>query len=767
MPRIEREIMDGWEFALNKCEENSFRAVSLPHDWAISAPFDKSMDEGEAQGFRNRWGVGWYRKSYYLDKVKPNYCYYLDFGGIYENSTVWVNGSEAGGRKYGYSSFCLEITDFVKEGENVILIQVDNTGKPADRWYSGAGIYRTVKWIELEKTHLEEDEIFVRSTVSGTQAVVTVDAGIKKSVRAVLKNGGTLLESKSETGMLSFSLMDAKLWSAQEPNLYELTVQLMDGERVADTISMKIGIREIQMRPNQGMFVNGKKVLLKGVCIHQDVGCRGTAARAELWRKRLENLKEMGCNAIRTAHHTFAREFLDLCDEMGFYVYEECFDKWTGGLYGRYFESEWKKDVESMVKRDRNRACIFIWGVGNEVENQALEPMLEILKKLKRHVLSMDSSRSVTYAMNPHFKREGKIDISEIKDIQKFVDEVDDREIYDMEERIEYIERIADLVDVISCNYQEQWYEEIHKRIPDKLILGTETYQFFKGHPKQMMNFTCENPQQVPFQKEYAIGSMIWTGIDYLGESMGYPAKGWSGAVIRTNGERRPGYYILQSYWSEKPMVHFSVMDYSLEDEGVKEHWDMPIYADHWHFPQFHKTVIPYMIASNCETVGLFLNGKQYYVADPQECPDGIITGFLPWQAGTVRVVGYQQGEEACSYTLVTPGPAVKLVFEEETMTCAARENYEIMLTTGAADADGNFYFRESARVRFYVEGPAEILAVDNGNLMGNEPYDADTIHMYHGKASVLLRLKGQKGRVSVSAFAEGMQSGQAVICVV
>lgn len=765
MPRLETEIMEGWEFALNSCEDERFKPVDLPHDWAITSAFDKTMEQGEAQGFRNRCGIGWYKKTYYLNKKKQGYCYYLDFGGIYENSTIWVNGKEAGGRKYGYSSFRIEITDYVQEGNNQILVKVDNTAIPADRWYSGAGIYRTVKWIELEEKHFDEKEIIIRTKQKGTKTEILIDCGAKENISAILEDGEEKKEFFGEEGSVILHLEDARLWSAEEPNLYTLTLQLWDLGRIVDCVTYKVGIREIVMVPSQGMYVNGKKTILKGVCIHQDVGCRGIAAKPEIWRERLKNLKEMGCNAIRTAHHTFAPEFLDLCDEMGFYVYEECFDKWTGGLYGRYFETEWKKDIESMVKRDRNRACVFIWGVGNEVENQGQGSMLRILKMLREYILTMDRERPVTYAMNPHFKRESRIDVSKVTDIQKFVDEVDDREIYSMEERLDYISKIAELVDVISCNYQEQWYEEIHNRIPDKVILGTETYQFFKGHTDQIMNFTGENPQLEPFQKEYVIGSMIWTGIDYLGESMGYPAKGWSGALIRTNGERKPGYYMLQSYWAKKPMVHFSVMDYSLEDEGVKEHWDMPIFADHWHFPQFCKTVIPYMITSNCEKVRLFLNDKEFYIPKPLECTNRIITGFLPWQPGTVRVVGCQNEKEVCNYTVKTPGAAVKLLFGETKNHVKAIKNHELLLSIGAADEDNNPYFRESSKVRFSIEGPADIVAVDNGNLMGNEPYNENFIHLYHGKASVLIRLNGKCGRIKICAYAEGMCHGEVIIC--
>nr|WP_314465412.1 glycoside hydrolase family 2 TIM barrel-domain containing protein [uncultured Clostridium sp.] len=771
MPRTENRIMDGWEFALNDNCGQFFRKVNLPHDWTIYTPFQKDMEEGEAQGFKNRWGIGWYRRSYLLEQKQEGYRYFLDFGGIYENSTVWVNETEVGGWKYGYTSFRLDITEAVLEGENRIVIKVDNTAKPSDRWYSGAGIYRTVKWIEVEEQHFEEREVTVNTRIDGYHAIVKVETGVKGRITAVLSDETSMMESSSESGEVEFHITDAKLWSAENPHLYQLTLTLLDAGRITDSISMRIGICDIKMIPGSGMFVNNERVIIKGVCVHQDLGCRGTANKPELWRERLKQLKIMGCNAIRAAHHTFSSEFLDLCDEMGFYVYEECFDKWTGGLYGRYFQTEWEKDLTAMVKRDRNRACIFMWGVGNEVENQAQDSMLKILKMLLSKVRSLDSTRPCTYAMNPHFKRESDVEIQKIKNIQEFVDEVSDTEIYDMEERLDRISRIAELVDVICCNYQEQWYDEIHARFPDKLILGTETYQFFKGHLNQMQNFTVENPQLVPFEKAHVIGGMIWTGFDYLGESMGYPAKGWSGAPIRTNGCCRPAFYMLQSYWSSKPMVHISVMDYSLEDEGVKEHWDMPIYADHWHFPQFHKTIIPYMIATNCDEVRLFLNEKEFYVQKPELYPNQIITGFLPWKPGTVKVIGIQDGREVCSHELITPGQAVKLMFDQSEFTLDDgmwEDGYEILLTVRAMDIHGIPYFRESTRVRFRIEGSAEIIAVDNGNLMDSEPYDESFIHMYHGQASVILCINKKQadksGRIVVYADAEGMQSGRMIL---
>lgn len=818
MSRKEYVLEDGWTFALDSREEQAFRPVRLPHDWAIGTAFDKEMEEGASQGYRSRFGIGWYRRKLEIPQKKAGCRYLLAFGGIYENSTVWVNGEEAGGHQYGYSSFTLDITELLREGDNRLEIRVDNTCRPSDRWYSGAGIYRRVKLVEVEEAHFDPWEVTVRTAIEETTARVSVRCGLpEKRIRAVLtsKDGSFRTETGGDGEELLLTVEHARLWSAEEPNLYLLTLYLMEGERIGDQISFHIGLREISLIPGKGMSVNGKRVRLKGVCLHQDVGCLGIAAGKDIYRQRLLALKEMGCNAIRAAHHTFSEEFLDLCDELGFYVYEECFDKWHGGLYGRYFQTQWQQDVDAMVKRDRNRPCIFMWGVGNEVENQGQESMLKSLEMLTEYVRSLDD-RPVSCAMNPHFKREDKVDLGQIRDIQQFVDEVSDTEIYDNEERVERIKRIAQYVDVLACNYQEQWYPLIHERIPDKLILSTEVYQYFMGSLDQMQNFTDRNPVLAVRDMDHVLGSFIWTGIDYLGESMGYPAKGWGGSLIRTNGSRRPSYYLMQSYWSDKPMVHFSVMDYSLADEGVKEHWDIPMLADHWHFPQFRKTVIPYAVMSNCEEVRLYLNGKRIYVPRPEECRNHMITGFLPYLPGTVEAVGLNAGEEVCRHRVVTPGAAVQLKFMGDAWTfqeedghgekggcqaenrhgaedrctmdqemaeddplpegsngCGGQKAWQIQgelspagrvrqmqLTVGAFDAEGNYCFRESARVRFQVEGPAEILAVDAGEITGGEPYQSDSIHLFRGQASVMLGFTGKPGRVSVYADAEGLRRG-------
>lgn len=749
MPRTETKLMTGWEFALGSAlpGEGDFQPVTLPHDWAISSPIRREMDEGEPQGFFDRWSIGWYRRTIHVEK-RESRCYYLDFGGIMENSTVWVNGQEAGGRAYGYSAFRLDVTSIVTAGDNEILIRVDNTATPADRWYSGCGIYRTVKWMELPENHLDAWNVVVTTDISGA---VIVETGVQKPVKANLVERETGRQViAQDVGRVLLQIDQPKLWSAKEPNLYDLELTLLGEE--SDTISMPVGIREVAFVGGQGMFVNGKREILKGVCVHQDIACRGIATKKELWRQRLLDLKEMGCNAIRPAHHVFSAEFLELCDEIGFYVYDECFDKWEFGAYQRNFATQWQQDVDAMVKRDRNHPCVIIWGVGNEETNQGQTAMLENLKMLCNYVKTLDSTRPVTYAMKPHFMCDG--------------DPGEDLVVKDYADRLPYVKKIGEIVDVLCCNYMDQWYERIHELLPDKLIIGTEVYQYFAGHPDQMQNFEQKVPSLVPQQLSYCIGSMIWTGIDYLGESIGYPFRGRGCAPLRTNGSRRPMYYAFQSWWKEEPTVHFSVVDYTLPDEGTKWHWSIPPFVDHWHFPQYKMQMIPYMISTNCEEVKLYLNGNEYLLPRPGDCPNRLIMGYLPYVPGKVQVVGYIGGEAVCSHELVTPGKAVKLGFEQEVYHAPTEEDYEILVTVKALDSENNPVFRENAPVSFRVEGEAEIIAVDNGDLSGSESYQNRGIRLYRGQASILIRLSGKSGSVTVWAETEGLLAGKTDIIV-
>lgn len=766
----------GWQFALNRgfqsmeksdAETLIYEPVTLPHDWMISSPFSRTAKQGEPQGFFDRWGTGWYKKRFSVNKEERK-TYRLCFDGIYENSTVWVNDVHVGGCWYGYSSFYVDITEALKDGENTVEVKADNTSAPVDRWYAGAGIYRKAALEILPQLHLEKEEIFTETVWHGDSAEVKIHTGIRSLVRAILIHGNQKYTGEGREGIIEVRIEDPVMWSAETPEMYRLVVELADEEtgEIADRIETETGLRKVELSADKGLFVNGNPVKLKGVCVHQDAGCFGTAVQKEIWRERLIELKKIGCNALRLAHHIFMPEMLELCDELGFYVYEECFDKWTGGAYGRRYQSEWKKDLTTMVKRDRNHPSILIWGVGNEVENQAHDSMLTMLEAHVKAVKELDRTRPVSVAMNPHFSYPSEpVDMSKVEDIQQFVDEMKTGEIFDMDDRVAQIKKIAQKVDLLCCNYQEQWYERIHKAIPDKAILGTETYMYFRGYERNFQNFLEECPWWDAKTRDYCIGGMVWTGIDYLGESMGYPAKGWSGALFAADMEKRPIAWQYQSYWTDEPMVHFAVMDYSLPDEGVKGHWDYPCYVSHWEFPQFRQIVIPYMVATNCEQVEIQVNEKEFLLKPTAEYPNRVITGFLPYLPGRVTVIGKNAGKEVCRQVIETPGTAVKLAFEKEERTVHLTEGaeYRLLLKVRAYDEADRPVFRESAKVQFLVEGPAKIIGVDNGDIKRAEPYVNDFTHMYHGRADVAVAVTGP-GRVRVSAFAGGMLPAWTVV---
>lgn len=782
MLRKRVDLIQDWEFALIRgfvksekedVESLQFQKIVLPHDWMISSPINREMKEGMPQGFRDRFGIGWYKRTLTIEEKQAG-KYFLCFDGIMEHSTIWVNDICVGGRMYGYSSFKLDVTDALKVGENQILVKADNTVTPTDRWYAGAGIYRKVYLEVVPEVYLDPEEVVIITDVSNERANLEINTGLEGQVRAFLYDpAGEMVGEVAGSSILNMEVVSPQLWNAENPQLYTMKLQLLgEAGEILDEITRKIGLRHVKLDADKGLFINGESIKLRGVCIHQDAGCFGIAVQKEIWKERFLELKKIGCNAVRLAHHLYMPEVLDLCDEMGFYVYEEAFDKWTGGSYGRKYETEWEKDLTCMVKRDRNHPCILFWGVGNEVENQAYDSMLAMLEKHVAKVKELDHTRPVSYAMNPHFGYPApEVDMSQVEDIQQFVDEMKVGEIFDMDDRVDRIKLIAEKVDFISCNYQEQWYERIHKAIPDKAILGTETYMYFRGYEECFQNFMDQNPWWDVEEKDYVIGGMMWTGIDYLGESMAWPAKGWSGAPFATDMEKRPIAWLFQSYWTKEPMIHFAVMDYSLPDTGAKEHWDYPRYEHHWEFPQFSKVVIPYMIATNCEQLEIHVNEKTYLLPPTAQCPNKMITGFLPYLPGEVVIVGKNAGVEVCRQVVKTPGAAVQLKFDQEEqfveleMTADGKEKkpYQKLLKVRAYDADFNPVFREYANVQFIVEGPAEITGVDNGDIKGAEPLNFDAIHLFNGRANVALRITGE-GRVKVNAYAAGMKMAQSVI---
>lgn len=792
----EQDVAEGYREDL---EESGWKMVQIPHDWAVKRAVNPDMEAvpewtfgPQAQGYLDRWGIGWYRRHLLLPQKKEEKRYFFRFDGVFERCSVYLNETLLGEHRYGYSGFSLEVTEQIRQGDNIIAVRVDNSRTITDRWYSGCGIYRNVEFIELPKIFLRMEDVYLTAdyadgkgsltlqvaqperkpetqletqlemkpeaqlemkpeTKSETQPEMTIWAEMEGVFGRVVLDKSVHMGTDAGKYTLVLENLDVRPWSAEEPNLYTLKVSVS-----GHTLAFPVGFRRVEFIPRKGMFVNGEPVKMKGVCLHHDAGCVGSAVTKSLLRKRLQLLKSMGCNTIRTSHNIASTDMMDLCDEMGFYVLAECFDKWVQGAYSRFYETDWEADMSYWLLRDRNRPSVVMWSVGNEIEDQGAAPMLELLKKHCDKVRSMDS-RPVTLAMSPHYQN------LQGESVEASVSE-----------KIQAIRRIAEIVDVIGCNYQEQWYEAIHEQMPEKLILGTEVYLFFKGSYEHYFNYSTENPWMDVERNEYVIGGCLWAGIDYLGESMGYPSKGWAGALIHENLVRKPISYLWESYWKTEAVVHISILDYTRKAEIVREPWsEMPL-SDCWNYPMFTKMPMPYMIFSNCEEVRLSLNGKYFDIAKPAECESRIITGFLPLETGRVLVEGVRDGQVVCTHELVTSGPSVGLKFIDSSEVNADAMNLtqtsdrisdkipletplQLLFTVAAVDREGNSNCRECAQVQFAVEGPCMIEGVDNGYLCNLEPFASDRVHMHQGKASVVVRVTG-RGRIVLHAFAEGMQ---------
>ena len=773
-------LFDGWEFALHPgfgsagwdgADGLAYHPVTLPHDWAVSRPGGRDVRQGQPQGFFDRWGTGFYRRTLAIDP-EPGAVYRLRFDGVMEHSQVRLDGRALGGWDYGYTPFAVELPADLAGGEHQLAVRVDNTSFPADRWYSGAGVYRMV-WLEaVPADHLEREEMTLETALLPDGVRVTIGVAHPGRKRVTLRGDGRVWQRETEGERAVFEDAALRLWSAEHPFLYELTVELLDGERTLDSLTFPVGLRTVAADPERGVLINGVPTKLRGVCVHQDGGCLGTAVNGEFWRERLETLKGFGCNALRLAHHLYMPEMLDLADELGFYVYEEAFDKWTAGSYGRRYDHAWKDDLEAMVLRDRTRPSIILWGVGNEVENQAHGGMLELLANHVAAVKALDRTRPVSVAMNPHFAWEERHDLKDVEDIQVVVDEMKTGEILDIDAKVGQIAKIAALVDVLCCNYMEQWYDQIHAAIPDKPVLGTEIYQYFRGRGEKFQAFWESCPWLDAERRDWCAGGFVWSGFDYLGESAVWPYKGWSGAPFAADMEPRPMAFAFRSWWSDEPVVHFAALDMAYADRGVKEHWEAPAFFHHWDFPQYSAAMIPYMVATNCEEVEIRLGDKTCRSGPVRDYPNRIVRGWLPWTPGRITVVGLRDGREVCRDELVTPGAPSALVFDSPRRAITLRRDgagrpmpFQLLCKVRALDGEGNPVFHTDEQVAFTVEGAGTILGTDNGDLGRPEGMDARTIHLFQGRTSAALRLTAP-GTVTLTAAAPGLKPARMDIVV-
>ncbi len=781
-------INSGWQFhrgSVGQVENlKTFKAtdevVNLPHDFLIGQDWvapdaSERPDNSDAgsnvrsrlspRGFKEM-GTGWYRYELTPKAEWKGRRVLLDFQGIMLVGDVYLNGQRIGGTDYGYLGFDLDVTPLLKWGEvNEIAVRAD-TGKPNNsRWYTGGGLYRDVNLIVTGKDlyfprhplfirTVDNREVKIRASIVNRQQL---DKGQNKAalpvqVRILDAEGQVVAEQKSnldfnakwrdrEYELPSIQLDNAQLWSCDTPYLYTAEVTLYDNAgNIADQIKEPFGVRTIEMNPQQGLLVNGKKVLLKGYANHHTLGALGAAAYPRAIEKRLKMMKAFGYNHVRTSHNPYSEDFLHICDRLGILVVDELYDKWlTQYAGGRVeWESLWQKDIPEWVTRDRNHPCVVLWSLGNELQQYSNLPFNDwgvTAYKLQKELLHRyDDTRLTTVAMHPRYRN------------------------------IETDSIPADLAvatEVNSYNYRYMYFPGDMKRYPEKMFYQSEA------------NASGMGPNFFEMNLDRVLGLAYWGAIDYLGESLGWPAKGWNQGVFDLSLQPKPDAYFVKSMFSDDPVVRIGI----IEKAAGNTQWNgvnvsVGKLSENWN-REAGDSVSLYTY-TNADEVELFLNGKSLGVKQNSSDPkrrNRIHWDYIPYQSGTLTAVAKKNGKVVARHQLETTGEAValKLVPDAETWRADGQDLMHVRVY--AVDKKGRRVLdvkdkKAFDRLTFMVEGNAAIVAVDNGNIASDELHIGQTQQvktiqrsLFQGSALVILRAGDQAGKVELRVAGDQLKA--------
>lgn len=786
----------GWKFYRGDEEgafsplfrDASWRTVNLPHDWSIEGENLRDNPGAGSVGYFPM-GTGWYRKTFNVPGYSRNKVYSIEFDGVYMNSTVWINGHELGTWPYGYSSFSYDLTPYLKASGNVIAVRVDNSAQTNSRWYSGSGIYRHVRLVETGKTRFEKWGVFNYTTaIDGDSAKVSVESslvnGQDSEIKAVLRqdvidNEGNIVASESRDVILpagattSFKqvvdVRNPRLWSLGTPFLYTLRSTLTSGRKELDCVENTLGIRTIEYDVDKGFLLNGEHVKMFGVNVHHDGGAVGAAVPERVWERRIEILKEGGCNAIRTAHNAPAPEFLDICDRLGMLVMDEAFDQWESGKnqydYHLYYGEWHEKDLTAMVARDRNHPSVVMWSVGNEIRDQHNEKGPGLAADLIAICHRLDPTRLVTA---------GNDEIASNNPTSE-----------------EFLAAFEN--DIVGYNYPDRWrtrravlYALDKAQYPERRVVATEstgvggqrgTYYIPEKDPQPIP--AGQNPEMARMMRrfrnqgiisnnlidvewrwrftmdyDYVIGDFMWTGIDYYGES-GWPSRGSTSGYLDNCGFKKDGYWFFKSIWTDEPVLHL---------------------FPHWNWPGHEGQIIQVACYTNCEDVELFVNGKSYGKKTTEFPRRGVDVSWaqygpgkryattsdlhLVWdveyQPGEIKVVGTKNGERFEEVIRTTGKPAsIRLSVDRDSFKAVPSDVAHV--TAEILDADGNIVPITDNLVKFEVTG-GRLIGVENGNMSDLGSVLASERKAFAGMCLAIIGAD-KAGTVTVRAVSDGLRS--------
>ena len=797
--RIRDSFDFGWKFAnsdVRDAEQPGFaddkwQDLDLPHDWSIKGPF--SEHPGSATSAHLPTGIGWYRKHFTVPAGYKNKKVVIEFDGVYQNSEVWLNGQFLGKRPYGYISFCYDLSPYLKYGgENVIAVKADNSQQPNCRWYSGSGIYRHTWLLATDKVHVAHDGTFVTTPVVDTKAsVVQVKTLVQNEgqraancalVTSIIDKAGKVIKTVESGQSIAanssgyefvqqLKIEKPHLWSVENPYLYTVRSQLSDGNGITDVYDTTLGIRTAVFDAEKGFLLNGQQVKLNGVCLHHEAGPVGAAVPEGVWRRRLEKLKAMGCNSIRTSHNPYSPEFMDMCDEYGFLVMNEIFDEWKEPKrqtpdfgYRIYFEEWAERDVTDFVRRDKNHPSVILWSAGNEIDDQAVPAGVETLRRLVEIFHREDPTRMVTVCCNL------------IGSIPRGASP-------------EFLAQ----ADVVGYNYvngkpgrTESYYSHDKQLYPQRRFVGSEDgslggprgeygWLFSRvikevpgGHDDPLMKNIRNNhdlwhefEQMWKFVRiyDYVAGNYMWTGIDYLGECQ-WPQKTNTAGVIDSCGFEKDTYYWCQSQWTEKPMVHL---------------------LPHWNWQGKEGEFIPVLCYTNCDCVELFLNGKSLGVqgywfprggrfenparyAAPCTTTDLHLKWTVPWQPGTLKAVGFKNGKVAVTEEIATTGKpaAIGLVVDKTSLTADRRDVAHVTVTV--LDKEGRVVPAADNEITFEIRGAGKLIGLDNGNPSSHEDFKGTKRKTFNGLCLAIVQSTQKPGKIQLTATSPRLKVGSVKI---
>jgi beta-galactosidase len=782
--RVVEGFNQGWIFALaderkgetaEQIPPARWRRVDLPHDWGVEHPAHGDYISGNGGGF-TKTGLGWYKKTFTVPDPWKDRRVFIDFGGIYMNSDVWINGQWLGHRPYGFSSFRYDLTPYLAfGGPNEITVRVDNSIQRNARWYTGSGIYRDVKLVVTDPVHVANWGTSVQtpkvSEKEGTVSLKTIvvnstDKAQKVIIRATVAGQKTeAAETIPALGQKEVSqtltVPNPRLWSVEEPNLYSVETGIVSDGKTLDQYRTPFGFRTLGFDGERGFLLNGKPVKLKGVCVHEDGGgAVGTAVPVDVWERRFKILQEMGCNAVRCSHNPFFAEFYDLADRMGMLVIAEAFDEWKMGKrehgYADYFDQWAETDLKDMLRRDRNHPSIIMWSIGNEIRDVGKPGGAETAAWLCNIVKSMDTTRPTTIGLN-HVPR------------------ADDA--------------IYDAIDQIGVNFGH-WgdghkdtgpskYDRAHADHPGRFIYGSETTHSFQTRgvyktqtfrnsvgkqpnlaDKEIFDFNASynssydnafvehhNRFTLAYMRDHdwMAGEFRWTGIDYLGESWDFPSRFKDFGVIDMCGFPKDSYYLYQSVWTDKTVLHI---------------------LPHWNWPGMEGTKIPvWVYANQCDEVELFVNGvsagRQLF--DLQKL---YVSWDVPYAPGELRAVSYKAGKKVKEMVARTAGKPASIELVPDRTRISPNHRDVVHAQVRILDADGNVVPTAANRITFSVDGPARILGVDNGDQLDHDPLKADSRKAFHGMCLALIQSGFETGEVTIRAESEGLQGAAGKVMV-